>query len=539
VGLCLGLAGVGPADAQSERAQTEPKSVRRALLIGVNQYAHPQLGPLAYAVQDAAELAEVLQKAGYEVVLLTDDTGRADPRLTPTKQNIERELQAVKARCQRGDTLLLALAGHGLQFEKQAYFCPQDARPFSSETESLISVSRIYDLMEASFAGTKLVLVDACRNDPTPGRGRGIDAEGAPPPRGVGVLFSCDRGQRAYEHAQLKHGVFFYYVLAGLKGQARDPLGEITFEGLALYVRRNVTSAVGQLLPGAEQVPNLKADLTGIPVLIDRASDQPAPSNPVVVFPRTPVAEPVYKAGQIKTNGMGMKLAYIPPGEFVMGSPESEPKRDAGETPHRVKLTRGFFLSVTEVTQYDYQRVMATNPSYHCATGDGRGRLAGVDTKFFPVEQVSWNQARDFCLRLSRNENARYRLPTEAEWEYACRAETKTASYRGAPLTSEHANSDGKFYRPVPVGRFPANPWGLFDLHGNVSEWTADWFAPYPADDATDPTGPATETDFRVHRGGSWYLNARGLRSAARDAAAPGSGQNTIGFRVLLELPRP
>jgi hypothetical protein len=258
---------------------------RYALLVGVNEYQHARLTPLKYAVNDVAELADVLKKAEYQVTLLTDAAGKKDEKLAPTKANIEKRLHEVVRRCQRGDTLLLAFTGHGLQFgaQKDAYYCPVDARPLETETDSLVSISKIYSELEASFAGVKIVLVDACRNDPTPGRGRGLDADSAPsPPKGVGVLFSCSAGQRAFEHDSLKHGVFFHYVLEGLKKEAADRQGRVTFDDLAKYVRQEVPDRVHELFPEQkpDQSPNVKADLAGRPPLLLTLGEAGTASQP-------------------------------------------------------------------------------------------------------------------------------------------------------------------------------------------------------------------------------------------------------------------
>jgi hypothetical protein len=258
---------------------------RYALLVGINEYQHAKLTPLKYAVNDVTELADVLKKAEYQVTLLTGAAGKKDEKLAPTKANIEKRLHEVVRRCQKGDTLLLAFTGHGLQFgaQKDAYYCPVDARPFETETDSLVSISKVYSELEASFAGVKIVLVDACRNDPTPGRGRGLDADSAPtPPKGVGVLFSCSAGQRAFEHDSLKHGVFFHYVLEGLKKEAADQQGRVTFDGLSAFVRDKVSDKVHELFPEQkpEQSPNVKADLAGRPPLLLALSSRASPTRP-------------------------------------------------------------------------------------------------------------------------------------------------------------------------------------------------------------------------------------------------------------------
>ncbi len=246
---------------------------RYAVLVGVNDYQHPKLEALKYAVNDAAELAAVLEKAGYAVTLLTDDAGKKDPKLAPTKANVEGALKAVAGGCKKGDLLLVGLAGHGLQFEgdADAYFCPSDGRPFKKEADTLVSLKAVYEGLDGSFAGMKVLLVDACRDDPAAGRGIGADT--APkPPQGVAALFSCKAGQQAFEAKEYKHGVFFYHVLTGLRGEAADKKGRVTFAGLAAHVGMEVPGDVARLKKGgASQTPNLVASYTSEPVLVAKA----------------------------------------------------------------------------------------------------------------------------------------------------------------------------------------------------------------------------------------------------------------------------
>jgi hypothetical protein len=193
-------------------------------------------------------------------------------------------VKAVLQKCRKGDTILLAFAGHGLQFEgqKDGYFCPNDARPFAEKTDSLISLGKIYAELDASFAAVKIMLVDACRNDPLVPRGsRGVDADTAPPPpRGVAALFSCSAGQTAIEDSKLQHGVFFYYVLQGLMGAAKDADNEVTIQGLSSYVSKQVAREVPKRYGAeAQQSPNLKADLSGIPPVVVRVNSDTANSG--------------------------------------------------------------------------------------------------------------------------------------------------------------------------------------------------------------------------------------------------------------------
>ncbi len=232
------------------------------------------------------------------------------------------------------------------------------------------------------------------------------------------------------------------------------------------------------------------------------------------------------------TNSIGMKLRLIPAGEFMMGSPATESDRKDDETQHRVSITKPFYLGVTEVTQEQYQEVMGTNPSEA-----DRDELKGPQN---PVETVSWADAVEFCRKLSampaeKTAGHVYRLPTEAEWEYACRSGTTTAYSFGddAPRLGDYGwfegNSDSKTH---PVGEKKPNAWGLYDMHGNVLEWCQDWYGDYPSGSATDPTG-ATSGSLRVDRGGGWSPDAGSCRSAYRSWDTPVIRGNDLGFRVL------
>jgi formylglycine-generating enzyme required for sulfatase activity len=246
------------------------------------------------------------------------------------------------------------------------------------------------------------------------------------------------------------------------------------------------------------------------------------------------------------TNSIGMEFVLIPAGRFTMGSPAGQGSDD--ERPqHEVEITRPFYLGVHPVTQAQWQAVMGSNPSRFCATGTGKDRVGGRNTNNFPVERVSWHDAQDFLRKLGALETERaagrqYRLPTEAEWEYACRggAESATAFYFGNSLSSTQANFDfagtgGAGSSTCKVGSYPANGFGLHDMHGNVSEWCADWYDEhyYRKSPRCDPQGPSAGAD-RVFRGGSWDFSASYCRSAHRDSAHPSNQFSRVGFRVTL-----
>lgn len=260
-------------------------------------------------------------------------------------------------------------------------------------------------------------------------------------------------------------------------------------------------------------------------------------------------APPRPAPGAIRVNSIGMKLAYIPAGEFWMGSPDEEAERSSSELRHRVQITKGFYLGQYEVTQGEYREVMRYDPSWFSPDGGGKAVVQGQDASRFPAENVSWENAVEFCRRLSarpeeRALGLRYRLPTEAEWEYACRAGTSTPFHFGGVLNGDRANCDGNFpygtnktgvylVRTARVGSYDPNAWGLYDMHGNVYEWCADWYDSdyYKTSPVADPRGPS-EGSSRVLRGGNWGYTAGYCRSANRDWYVDSVRRYYLGFRV-------
>ena len=218
----------------------------------------------------------------------------------------------------------------------------------------------------------------------------------------------------------------------------------------------------------------------------------------------------------------GMEFVRVPAGRFVLGSPESEAGRGADEAQREVRITQGFWIGKYEVTQGEWAAVMGENPSYFKECGSR-----------CPVERVSWQDVQEFIRKLNDSESAKgyaYRLPTEAEWEYAARAGTAAPRYGElGELAWYYGNSGGRTH---PVGQKRANGWGLHDMLGNVIEWTADWYGEHPADAVTDPLGPGAGSK-RVSRGGGWGGSARGVRSAGRFNFAPGHRSSLIGFRLV------
>jgi len=221
-------------------------------------------------------------------------------------------------------------------------------------------------------------------------------------------------------------------------------------------------------------------------------------------------------------KGVKLEMVLIPAGKFMMGSPQEEKGRKENENQHKVIISKEFYMGKYEVTQEQWQVIMGNNPS------ETKGAR-------LPVTNVSWNDSQAFIKRLNANGKGGYRLPTEAEWEYACRAGTSTAYSFGNVITPKDANyKDSKIESPAVVGqRYLPNAFGLFEMHGNVWEWCEDWYENYKAEELTDPKGPVIG-QFRVLRGGSFSRPGSEVSSSHRnDFSWPARALNNFGFRLV------
>jgi formylglycine-generating enzyme required for sulfatase activity len=241
-----------------------------------------------------------------------------------------------------------------------------------------------------------------------------------------------------------------------------------------------------------------------------------------------------------------MRLALIPPGRFTMGSATGRPPADPDEVPrHQVQISKPFYLGTHQVTQEQFVRVMRHNPSHFGPEGGGAPQVQHLDMRRLPVDSVSYEDIQEFCHRLSqcaaeKRAGCVYRLPTEAEWEYACRAGVSHTPYHfGRHLRAKFARFDSNGGgHPVPVGSYRPNLFGLHDMHGNVWEWCSDWYDEgyYTRTPERDPTGPSSG-ERRVLRGGGWCSSPNLCRSALRGHNTVDARHNYNGFRVALSLP--
>jgi formylglycine-generating enzyme required for sulfatase activity len=530
------------------RDEKKPKGKKYALLVGVKEYDHARLGKLRFTENDVKELAEVLQdrSAGFTSVrLLATAAGEKREADKPTAANIRAALKELLAKKTRRDTVLVAFSGHGIQLKvkdgdkakekDEAFFCPSDAQV--NDPATLIRISQLFKDLGECGAGVKLLLVDACRNE-LEDADKSFDNDYLPKPaRGTVALFSCASGQKSYETTKLGrgHGVFFHFVLEGLRGKAKNEDGTVTWQDLTAYVQRQVPRAAVKVIgEGAQQSPEQIGRITSAPVLVQE---------------NEPTEEKAF------TNSIGMKLVLIPRGKFKMGSPEDEKVREfvekGSEVQHEVEITKPFYLGIYTVTQKQYKEVMDENPSWFSAEGGGKDKVKGLDNDDFPVENVLWEQAKKFCEKLSGRAGEKrhgrvYHLPTEAEWEYSCRggASCSNPFHFGKSLSSRQANFNGNYpygeaekgpylERTCKVGSYKPNKFGLYDMHGNVWQWCSDWYSKdyYKDSPAKDPKGPDSG-DARVLRGGSWEFDGRGCRAGLRYRSLPSNRSSGVGFRV-------
>ena len=515
----------------------QPKKV--ALMVGVDVYKK-NLSDLNFAEADVVAVGNELENLGFRVQYLTGTKA--------TKQNIESTINALIRPLGKRDIFLVMLAGHGQQLRitdrdtgrtrDENYFCPYDA--VANSPDDLYSLSFLVDKQLKENVGTRLVIVDACRNiaEIT----RGVQGRMITLPEDTAIMFSCRAGQVSYELRRLKHGLFTHALLRALRGGAvRNE--QISWSQIIAYVDWLMASPeIRELMPpGSAQIPISASNIPQV-VLADGMTSEPEPDQPE----GKPAKGPVFT--NFVTNSIGMRLVRVPAGSFIMGSPLSEVDRDADELQHSVSFEEPFLMGVFEVTQAEFLEVMQTNanPSYFRLRGVGAKAVKREVTDQLPVEQVSWADADKFCRLLSEREaeklaGRRYRLPREAEWEYACRAGTSTPFHFGAAFTKTQANADlsgGTAFlgHTVDVASYLPNGFGLFNMHGNVSEWCDDFYAPdfYAQSASVNPVGPPTG-EQRVIRGGSWYDIPMMLRSADRQQADPNSRQPFIGFRVVCD----
>ncbi len=604
------------------------------LFVGIRRFEDPEFVEVPYAVDDAVDLAHLfsLELALIDprrvVLCLRGEPAKSASRTRlrslkragvetckPDLMEIYKQVERLAEASGERGLFVLTMASHGFSAGGADLVLAADSR-YRLLTSTGLSLASVLDLMTQSRTRRGLVLLDACRERLSSERAGGADPASAlgrtfvdaiARAEGQAVLMGTVLGGYSYNDHSRQAGVFTGAVIDGLRGAAPSGTDQlITVRELADFVDRRVVDWIRRHRPH-----DLKAS-SGITMHLEgRAPDLPL----AVASPDAPHALPSI-AERPPATGLGsgdrptvdpdpapveaislsqigpagehwadpataMNFRYAPPtGSIELGSPTYETGRDADETRRRVRLTHGFWIGETEVTQGQWREVMGSSPAYFTACGDD-----------CPVERVSWHDAVAFANRLSeasglpacydlvdcsgtpgggclvggdycegayscravrsRGPACRgYRLPTEAEWEYAARAGSTTPFWTGGDLAPHQANFDGNFlydgtpggeYRKktVQVGSFDANPWGLHDTHGNLWEWTEDsieW--DLRVGDARSVTGRVIDLEnwngnARAIRGGSWISSAAACRSANRDRRAPNYRSSNLGFRLV------
>jgi sulfatase modifying factor 1 len=579
----------------------KPKGEKYALIVGVQDYAGTGLSNLKYCDNDAHDLAELLAdpRLGFDKKNILVLTQRAhfeqkNKTLLPKAVNIRAWLKTLK-HYQPEDMVIVCFGGHGVhlkQFkDKGLFFCPEECD--LNKPETLVSLTDIYEQLEQCPAGVKILVMDACRNDPADGKG----AEGrlesltrplVPEPKGgIAAFFSCRTGEKSYESDELKHGIFTYHLLEGLKGKAADVDGDVTIPTLENYLTKKVPLAVikDQKNPNIEQTPERRGKIVGAVVLSKNniaGDDFVSKTLPSLKFVRV--------AAKGKT--------------FLMGSPKDEKGRFDDEVQHEVTFTKDFYLGTCTVTRGQFRKFVEDTGYKTEFENNAKGGYGwdaakkdwvqdpkytwlnpGFDqTDEHPVVMTRWKDAVKFAEWLSRKDGTEYRLPTEAEWEYSCRGGTTSRYHFGnnAEDLAKYTNVADADFRKIttgkedwganvstdlieayerlgikssdfkalldggikasdgyaftaPVGRFKPNSFGLYDMHGNVLQWCADRYGEYPTGRVIDPTGPS-EGDTHVVRGGSWSLEAMNCRAADRIRFSWARVDNCLGFRRACSL---
>ena len=494
---------LGPAVTAAEQS---PGQRRVALVIGNAAY-EARGASLTNPLRDANGMAAVLRDLDFDVVRATDATKAEMVRATNTF------VESVRP----GDVAVFYYAGHGMELEDGVnYLAPVE---FSADWDEVdaehgsLPVNWVQDKMERSGAAVRIVILDACRNNPfermrtlTRGGLGGMEA------RGGLVAYAAAAGELADDDPGSENGLFTKHLLAALREpglRVRD-----------LFTR--VRTAVHEESNG-DQVPALYDGLVG---------DFVFRSAPGRLTPNRPDPAPSRRrAGDVFRDCSSCpEMVVIPAGTFTMGSPASEEGRRDSEGPqHRVTL-RSFALGATEVTFDEWDA---------CVRGGGCGGYrpgdAGWGRDARPVINVNWDDARAYVRWLSRETGESYRLPSESEWEYAARAGTTTPFHTGRTISKGQANYDRG--QTTPVRTFAPNAFGLYDVHGNVWEWTEDcWNGSYRGAPADGSPWGAGDCGRRVFRGGSWHYVPRLLRSAARSSYFTGFRFDSAGFRVARTL---
>jgi formylglycine-generating enzyme required for sulfatase activity len=532
---------------------------RIALVIGNGAYLHSDSLPkLVNPVNDADDIAAALRRFGFDVM----------EKKNLTREEMDETISDFGRRIANSDVALFYYAGHGLQVKGQNYLVPVDANIDSEAIvpHRAVSVNQLLDEMESSRSRVNIVMLDACRNNPISGKFRSGATRGlAPPaamPEGTVIVYATGPGKVAADGSG-RNGVFTAGLLRAFRGN------DLTLGGVLYAASKQVQEATGQLqTPFVNGPTTLQREFSFVlPSEMTNLQPAPVPVEPVAPVVATPVATRPTTAGRGFTDPtLGTAFVGIMGGCYEMGDTFGV-GRDNEKPPHEVcvsdfalakyDVTVGEFRKFTVATGYRTEAEKASG----CAVWNGKEwaydtsknwQSPGFDQDDgHPVVCVSWNDTQEFSRWLGKESGKAYRLPTEAEWEYAARSGGKKEKYAGfsdAGRLSKYANfcdancemtwktaaQDDGYRNTSPVGRYLPNDLGLYDMTGNVWQWCGDWYGENYYRDSlrSNPQGP-TSGSYRVIRGGSWGNDPAGVRASFRFDFAPGLRNNILGFRLV------
>ncbi len=489
---------------------------KTALVIGNSNYRHFQT--LSRPAAEAAAMKDTLKRLGFEVIFVADGTYE---QMFDALYRFERKLQ------ERKGIALFHYGGHGVQVGGENYLLPVDKDvPDERRVRSrAVNANEIVALLAAAGSTTNILILDACRDNPLPAVSRSTNSRGLAKinaPVNTVIVYSAESGQTAED------GIFTPTLLEYIETPG------MRFTDVLQQTRRAVWKKTGgQQKPGSY-------DMLFDPIYLAGNVQDDAAAGSLTGGPAGTSA-----AAALDTPEAPPGFAFVEAGEFLMGSQEGISGRDNDEKLHTVVLSSNFYIAKHEVTQTEYRSVMGNNPAAD----------SGFEEYTYPVWNVSWYDAINYCNARSLRENLTpcysgsgnniqcnfsangYRLPTEAEWEYAAHGGSNRFRFPGSNYIEGAAwyeeNSRG---RPHPIRQKLANELGIFDLGGNVSEWCWDWKGGYPDGNVTDPAGPSSGA-FRIIRGGNWAAYEKNCRTADRAISNPNNRNDQIGFRVVRTAP--
>jgi len=472
---------------------------RLALIIGNSDY---KSAPLSNPLNDAMAMEVALKNCNFEVILY----------LNVNQKEMYSAVRDFGDRLRNKDIGLFYYAGHALQVKGKNYLIPIKADVMREDEVRFqcVEASIVISKMETANNNLNIIILDACRNNPFRGfRSNSNGLAEMRAPAGTIIQYSTAAGSVAidYDSALGKNGLYTSILL----NYIQTP--ELEINMLFRKVRKEVyNSSKGKQIPWESNS------------LMTKEFFFKQPLNPNL--------KQFHNSKKTLHNQFGMSFVHIPAGSFIMGSSTNEKGRDEDENQHEVVFIRDFYMQTTEVTQEQWKSIMVNNPS------------AFVDCGLkCPVEQVSWYEVQTFIQILNKMDNVwQYRLPTEAEWEYSARANTKTRFFWGDQADCSKSNYGNGFSdecKSTNIGKtkivssYNPNKWGLYDMHGNVSEWCQDWYGVYPNFKTTNPSENFVG-EVVVIRGGDYMSHSSNIRSASRSWASPDNDFDTLGFRLVV-----